>query len=89
MLVQFFKVKLGCHAHLASHRIVVASIPPLAHAADASSSGTLPGAGLLVRPVGCAIVGAIAGAVALVALLSASGGRTGLNQAVRVSWWFS
>ncbi|AOJ11511.1 hypothetical protein WS62_07035 [Burkholderia sp. ABCPW 14] len=89
MLVQFFKAKLERYAHLASHRIVVASISPLAHAADASSNGTLPGAGLLVRPVNCAIVGAIAGAVALVALLSASGERTGLNQAMRVSWWFS
>ncbi|AGK47492.1 MULTISPECIES: hypothetical protein [Burkholderia] len=89
MLVQFFKAKLGRYAHFASRRIVISSISPLAHAANASSNGALPGAGLIVRPISCAIVGAIAGAVAIVALLSASGGRAGLNQAMRVSWWFS
>ncbi|KGC52222.1 hypothetical protein DO71_3094 [Burkholderia pseudomallei] len=41
------------------------------------------------RPAGCAIVAATAGAVALGALLSASGQQVGLNQAIRVSWWFS
>lgn len=89
MFVQFFKAKLGRYAHLASHRIVVSSISPLAHAANASSNGTAPGAGFLVWPVSRAIVGAVAGAVGIVALLSASGCRTGLNQAMRVSWWFS
>ncbi|ABC39077.1 hypothetical protein [Burkholderia thailandensis] len=89
MLVRFFKAKLGRHAQLASRRIVVSSISPRAHAANAASHGTLPGTRFPARPVGCAIVGAIAGAVAIVALLSASDYRTGLNQAMRVSWWFS
>ncbi|WP_323119623.1 hypothetical protein [Burkholderia alba] len=89
MLFQSFAARLRNGTHLACHRIAGSSAASLAHAAGAWRGGALPDASVLGRPAGCAILAAMAGAVALVALLSVSSSRIGLNQVLRVSGWFS
>jgi hypothetical protein len=89
MFLQSFAARLRNVGHLVCHRLATSSFAPFAHAAGTWRNGMWPDAAFAARPASCAIVAAMAGAVALVALLSASSSRIGLNQALRVSWWFS
>ncbi|VBL08242.1 hypothetical protein [Burkholderia pseudomallei] len=86
MLFQFLAVRFVHGPLFARRRRAAAARAPSALAMRPTVRARLP---FIPRPAGCAIVAATAGAVALVALLSASGQQVGLNQAIRVSWWFS
>lgn len=90
MLFQFLAVRFVHGPLFARRRRAAAARAPSALAMRPTVRARLPARlPFIPRPAGCAIVAATAGAVALGALLSASGQQVGLNQAIRVSWWFS
>ncbi|CAN0624770.1 conserved protein of unknown function [Burkholderia multivorans] len=87
MFIQSFAVKLKRHVHHACDRSLVCAPSPLVHALGNWRGAQLPHAPVPVRPVDCALLGVMAAAMLLVALLCAASSRIGLAQAWRVGCW--
>jgi len=87
MFIQSFAVKLKRHVHHACDRSLVSALSPLAHALGNLRGAQLPHVPLPVRPVDCALLGVMAAAVLLAALICAASSRIGLTHAWRVGCW--
>ncbi|TCW79649.1 hypothetical protein C5O80_29230 [Burkholderia sp. SRS-46] len=87
MFIQSFAVKLKRYVHVACNRSLVSALSPLAHAASNWRDASLTHALMPMRTLDCAVLGAMAGAIALVALLCAAAARLDFAQAWRVGCW--
>ncbi|MGU7772993.1 hypothetical protein ACV229_22800 [Burkholderia sp. MR1-5-21] len=89
MFFQSFAVKLKRVVHVACDRSLVSVVSPLAHAVSNWRGATLAHALIPTRALDCAMLGIMAAAVALVALLCAAASRLGFTQVWRVGGWLS
>ncbi|WP_126282818.1 hypothetical protein [Burkholderia stagnalis] len=87
MFLQSFAIKLKRYVHVAYSRSLFSALSPLAHAATNWRDAPLAHALLPTRALDCAVLGAMAGAIALVALLCAAASRIGFAQVWRVGGW--
>ncbi|CAJ3197893.1 hypothetical protein NUV26_24035 [Burkholderia pseudomultivorans] len=87
MFIQSFAVKLKRYVHVACNRSLVSALSPLAHAASSWRDAPLTHALIPTRALDCAVLGVMAGAIALVALLCAGASRLDFAQAWRVGCW--
>ncbi|PCE32680.1 hypothetical protein [Burkholderia ubonensis] len=87
MFFQSFAVRLKRYVHVACNRSLVSALSPLAHAASNWRGNALVDALLPARASDCAVLGGMACAVALVALLCSAASRLDFAQVWRVSGW--
>ncbi|WP_431824715.1 hypothetical protein [Burkholderia sp. F1] len=87
MFFQSFAVRLKRYVHVACNRSLVSALSPLAHAASHWRGAALVDALLPTRAPDCAVLGAMAAAVALVALLCSAASRLDFAQVWRVGGW--
>ncbi|AFQ50003.1 hypothetical protein [Burkholderia cepacia] len=87
MFFQSFALRLKRLVHLACDRSFVSALSPLAHALASWRSAALAHVPTLPRPLDCVLIGAMAAAIALVALLCTAASRLGFMQVWRVGGW--
>ncbi|RQS13665.1 hypothetical protein [Burkholderia sp. Bp8998] len=87
MFFQSFAVKLRRLAHVASNRAFVSALSPLAHTFSNWRGSALVHLPPAPRPLDCVLAGAMAAAVALVALLCTVASRLGFAQVGRIGGW--
>ncbi|WP_175777227.1 hypothetical protein [Burkholderia anthina] len=87
MIFQSFAVRLKRLVHVACDRSFVSALSPLAHAFGNWRGAALAHLPAAPRPLDCALLGAMAAAVALVALLCTAASRVGFAQVWRIGGW--
>ncbi|RQZ12841.1 hypothetical protein DIE15_22165 [Burkholderia sp. Bp9031] len=87
MFFQSFAVRLKQLVHVACDRSVVSALSPLARTFSNWRGSALAHTPAAPRPLDCALVGAMAAAVALVALLCTAASRLGFTQVWRIGGW--
>lgn len=87
MFFQSFAARLKRLIHVASHRSLVSAVSPLVHALDNWRGSTLVHLPEAPRPLDCVLVGAMAAAIALVALLCTAASRLGFAHVWRIGGW--
>ncbi|KVN99113.1 hypothetical protein WJ70_05535 [Burkholderia ubonensis] len=87
MVFQSFAVRLKRYVHVACNRSLVSALSPLAHAASNWRGAALAGALLPARASDCVVLGGMAAAVAMVALLCSAASRVDFAQVWRVGGW--
>jgi len=87
MFLQSFALRLKRLVHVACDRSFVAALSPLAHTFSNWRGTALAHLPVAPRPLDCVLVGAMAAAVALVALLCTAASRLGFAQVWRIGGW--
>lgn len=87
MFFQSFAVRLKRLVHVACDRSAVSALSSLAQTFSNWRGSALAHLPAAPRPLDCALVGAMAAAVALVALLCTAGLRLGFTQVWRIGGW--
>ncbi|RQR40109.1 hypothetical protein DIE23_00140 [Burkholderia sp. Bp9143] len=87
MFFQSFAVRLKRFARVACDRSFVSVLSPLAHTLGNWRGTALAPLSAAPRPLDCALVGAMAAAVVLVALLCTTASRLGFAQVWRIGGW--
>ncbi|KVH67413.1 hypothetical protein WL30_26770 [Burkholderia ubonensis] len=87
MVFQSFAVRLKRYVHVACNRSLVSALSPLAHAASNWRGAALADALLPARASDCVVLGGMAAAVAMVALLCSAASRIDFAQVWRVGGW--
>ena len=87
MFLQSFALRLKRLLHVACDRSFVSALAPLAHAFSSWRGTALAHLPAAPRPLDCVLAGAMAAAVALVALLCTAAARLGFAQVWRIGGW--
>ncbi|KWK79955.1 hypothetical protein WM16_05850 [Burkholderia ubonensis] len=87
MVFQSLAVRLKRYVHVACNRSLVSALSPLAHAAGNWRRAALADARLPARAADCAVLGGMAAAVVLVALLCSAASPIDFAQVWRVGGW--
>ncbi|KVF68685.1 hypothetical protein WS75_29040 [Burkholderia sp. FL-7-2-10-S1-D7] len=87
MFFQSFAAGLKRRAHVASDRLLVSALSPLVHAFGNWRGSALAHLPAAPRPLDCVLIGAMAAAVALVALLCTAASRLGFAHVWRIGGW--
>ena len=87
MFFQSFAARLKRLIHVASDRLLVSGLSPLAHAFGDWRGSALAHLPAAPRTLDCVLIGAMAAAVALVALLCTAASRLGFAYVWRISGW--
>ncbi|KUZ05936.1 hypothetical protein WI28_25130 [Burkholderia diffusa] len=87
MFFQSFAARLKRLVHVASDRSPASALSPLAHAVGDWRGCALAHLPAAPRALDCVLIGAMAAAVALVALLCTAGSRLGFAHVWRIGGW--